>query len=397
MAFTEAAVKKGGKHGRVAKKGGPHRRSGASSRKERIADMQEKKVATTPRKKTPQASPNLTETKWHVIDADGQVLGRLASEVAQLLRGKHKPTFSPNVNVGDGVIIVNAAKVKFTGNKLSQKKVRSHSGYPGGLKEESLLAAHQKNPAATIERAVRGMLPRTKLGREQFRNLRVYVGPDHRHTAQDPTVYVLKFGSHSKIHPSTSQACDAIDQRDPVFDVPSTEGSSRVTKYDVKHKSSEGSSLETDDGDFLATFRSASSTSYVWHTPLNARDAMRACFEISDKAERLGSFGEEGPVIGYFSDEMHVQLGLSYGEFLDLIDKWIPESGVKLTRLETHLDTFIWEAASPLQSGLDVPSLAIISESLTPQFLDQIWTGTVGTEDPDLRKELGRIKASLMV
>lgn len=121
---------------------------------------------------------------WHVVDATDRPLGRLASEVAVLLRGKHKPVFSPATNMGDYVIVVNAAKVAVTGNKLEQKKYYRHSGYPGGLKERTLREMMERFPERVVEAAVRGMLPRNRLGREQFRQLRVYPGPDHPHAGQ---------------------------------------------------------------------------------------------------------------------------------------------------------------------------------------------------------------------
>ena len=123
---------------------------------------------------------------WHVIDATGRPLGRVATEVATLLRGKHKPTFSPHLDVGDYVVVVNAASVAVTGRKLDQKRYYHHSGYPGNLREirlRDLLASH---PERVIEKAVRGMLPKTRLGRGQYRHLRVYAGPDHPHAGQMP-------------------------------------------------------------------------------------------------------------------------------------------------------------------------------------------------------------------
>ena len=122
--------------------------------------------------------------EWHVIDASGVPLGRLASQVAQLLRGKHKPTFAPHLDSGDHVIVVNAAKVALTGAKLDQKKYYRHSGYPGGLKETPVRVVLEKRPERVIERAVRGMVPHTALGKQQFRHLRVYAGPSHPHTGQ---------------------------------------------------------------------------------------------------------------------------------------------------------------------------------------------------------------------
>jgi large subunit ribosomal protein L13 len=126
------------------------------------------------------------QREWYVVDAAGHTLGRLASEVAQILRGKHKPIYSPAVDVGDYVIIVNAEEIKVTGRKLDQKMYYRHSGYPGNLKAISLGNLLQKNPARVIERAVRGMLPRNRLGRKMLKKLKVYAGPDHPHIAQQP-------------------------------------------------------------------------------------------------------------------------------------------------------------------------------------------------------------------
>ena len=124
------------------------------------------------------------EKDWHVVDADGQTLGRLASNVAGLLRGKHKPTYSPHLDMGDHVIIINAEKFKVTGNKLADKIYYRHTGYMGGLKEQRLEEMMAKHPGRVIELAVRGMLPKNRLGRKILRHLKVYVGPDHPHEAQ---------------------------------------------------------------------------------------------------------------------------------------------------------------------------------------------------------------------
>lgn len=121
---------------------------------------------------------------WHVIDADGQTLGRLATQIAELLRGKHKPSFSPHLDVGDNVIVVNATRIKVTGNKLQDKIYYRHTGYMGGLKERPLSEMLEKHPERVMELAVRGMLPRNKLGRKQLKHLFVYAGPDHPHAAQ---------------------------------------------------------------------------------------------------------------------------------------------------------------------------------------------------------------------
>jgi len=123
---------------------------------------------------------------WYVIDAQGQTLGRLASRVATLLRGKHKPLFTPHVDCGDYVIVVNAEKVHVTGQKMTQKKYYRHSGYPGGLKEVTLRDQLQKFPDRVIEKAVQGMLPKNRLGRRMFKKLKIYAGPNHPHQAQQP-------------------------------------------------------------------------------------------------------------------------------------------------------------------------------------------------------------------
>ncbi|MBS3783060.1 MAG: 50S ribosomal protein L13 [Anaerolineae bacterium] len=123
---------------------------------------------------------------WYVVDARGQTLGRLASEVAQIVRGKHKPIYSPSVDVGDYVIVVNADQVHVTGRKLDQKMYYRHSGYPGGLKEVSLRRMLEEHPTRVIEYAVRGMLPKNRLGRKMLKKLKVYAGPAHPHEAQQP-------------------------------------------------------------------------------------------------------------------------------------------------------------------------------------------------------------------
>ena len=126
------------------------------------------------------------ERKWHVVDATDQPLGRLASEIAKVLRGKHNPAFTPNTDTGDFVVVVNAEKVRLTGNKLNQKHLYTHSGIPGGLKSESYRLLLQRKPEIAIEKAVRGMLPKTKLGRKLRAKLKVYGGPTHPHAAQKP-------------------------------------------------------------------------------------------------------------------------------------------------------------------------------------------------------------------
>ncbi len=123
---------------------------------------------------------------WRVVDADGATLGRLATEVAAILRGKHKTIFSPHLDTGDPVIVVNAAKVRVTGNKLQAKKYVRHSGYPGGLRSETLEQLLARRPEEVVRRAVRGMLPRNRLGEQMSRKLHVYAGPEHPHAAQKP-------------------------------------------------------------------------------------------------------------------------------------------------------------------------------------------------------------------
>jgi large subunit ribosomal protein L13 len=131
------------------------------------------------------------ERSWWVVDATDQTLGRLATRIATLLEGKHKPLYSPHLDTGDHVVVINALKVKVTGNKLTQKQYYRHSNYPGGLKAESLQALMARKPEAVIERAVKGMLPQNRLGRAMFKKLRVYRGADHPHQAQLPTAAEL--------------------------------------------------------------------------------------------------------------------------------------------------------------------------------------------------------------
>ncbi len=138
--------------------------------------------------KTFMASPATIERKWYVVDATDMTLGRLASEVAKVLRGKNKPIFTPHMDTGDYVIIVNAAKVKVTGKKLDQKIYYRHSGYVGGMKETTLREMMAKKPERVIELAVKGMLPKGPLGRQMYRKLHVYAGPEHEQAAQKPEV-----------------------------------------------------------------------------------------------------------------------------------------------------------------------------------------------------------------
>lgn len=135
--------------------------------------------------------PGQIERTWHVVDATDQVLGRLAAQVATLLRGKHKPVFAPHVDTGDFVIVINAAKVALTGAKLTQKKAYRHSGYPGGLTAVPYSELMEKRPEQVIIKAVRGMLPKNRIARQQLKKLKVYAGPEHPHAAQQPAVYEL--------------------------------------------------------------------------------------------------------------------------------------------------------------------------------------------------------------
>lgn len=137
-------------------------------------------------KTTFMANASNIERKWYVVDAEGQTLGRLAAEVAKVLRGKYKPTFTPHVDTGDYVIVVNAAKVKLTGKKLIQKTYFRHSGYPGGSSFTQAGHMLEKRPERVVEMAVRGMLPKNKLGEQMYRKLNVYAGAEHPHQAQQP-------------------------------------------------------------------------------------------------------------------------------------------------------------------------------------------------------------------
>ena len=132
------------------------------------------------------AKPETVVQDWYLVDATDKVLGRLATQIAIRLRGKHKPEYTPHVDTGDHIVIVNAAKIRVTGDKINQKKYYRHSGYPGGIKETVLSDELENNPERVIERAVKGMLPKNSLVRTMFRKLRVYAGPDHSHQAQQP-------------------------------------------------------------------------------------------------------------------------------------------------------------------------------------------------------------------
>ncbi|MCI8799707.1 50S ribosomal protein L13 [Acetatifactor muris] len=138
--------------------------------------------------KTFMASPATIDRKWYVVDAAGMTLGRLASEVAKILRGKNKPIFTPHLDMGDYVIVINAEKISVTGKKLDQKVYYHHSGYVGGLKEVTLKEKMSKKPEQVIELAVKGMLPKGPLGRQMYKKLYVYAGPEHKHEAQKPEV-----------------------------------------------------------------------------------------------------------------------------------------------------------------------------------------------------------------
>ena len=141
--------------------------------------------------KTVSAKAATVQRDWYVIDADGHTLGRLATEVARRLRGKHKTDYTPHVDTGDYIVVVNADKVKVTGRKASDKIYYRHTGYPGGLKEASFTQMIERSPEKVIERAVKGMLPRSSLGRAMYRKLKVYAGQDHPHDAQQPETLTL--------------------------------------------------------------------------------------------------------------------------------------------------------------------------------------------------------------
>ena len=136
--------------------------------------------------RTYQAKPHEIVRKWHLIDAKGEILGRLAVSAARLLRGKHKPIFTPNVDTGDHVIVINASQVRLTGKKLKTKTYYHHTGFPGGLKAITAERLLQKKPTEVLSKAIRGMLPKTPLGKQMARKLRIYAGPDHPHSAQRP-------------------------------------------------------------------------------------------------------------------------------------------------------------------------------------------------------------------
>lgn len=148
--------------------------------------------------KTYSPSSKEIERQWHLVDADGAILGRLASEVAVLLRGKHKATFSPYLDTGDHVVVVNAAKIVVTADKLEKKRYYRHSGYPGSIRERSLASVLERDPRDAVVMAVRGMLPKNRLGRQLIKKLHVYTGPDHGNVAQSPEPYELDDRSRRK-------------------------------------------------------------------------------------------------------------------------------------------------------------------------------------------------------
>ena len=138
------------------------------------------------------ARPLEVERRWYVVDAEGQTLGRLATEIARILRGKNKPQYTPHVDTGDFVVVVNAEKVVVTGKKAEQKVYRRHSGYPGGLKETSYERMMERRPTEILRRAVKGMMPKNRLARQQLRKLKIYAGPEHPHAAQNPQQYEVR-------------------------------------------------------------------------------------------------------------------------------------------------------------------------------------------------------------
>jgi large subunit ribosomal protein L13 len=143
--------------------------------------------------KTYQATPQDRERDWYVVDAEGKTLGRMATQIAQVLRGKRKPTYTPHIDVGDFVIVVNAEKVAVTGDKREKKLYWRHSGYPGGIRSRTLGDMLEKRPEEVIRKAVKGMLPRNRLSRAQLRKLKVYAGPEHPHQAQKPEQLEIEF------------------------------------------------------------------------------------------------------------------------------------------------------------------------------------------------------------
>ena len=142
--------------------------------------------------KTYSAKPGEVDRRWYVVDADGRILGRLATQIADTLRGKNKPQYTPHVDTGDFVVVVNAEKIRVTGKKLDEKIYYRHSGYPGGLRQRTLREQLDRRPTEVIRKAVKGMLPRNKLARQQITKLKVYAGPEHPHGAQAPEPLILE-------------------------------------------------------------------------------------------------------------------------------------------------------------------------------------------------------------
>jgi large subunit ribosomal protein L13 len=142
--------------------------------------------------KTYSAKPGEVDRRWYVVDAEGQTLGRLATQIADTLRGKKKPQYTPHVDTGDFVVVVNAEKIRVTGKKLDEKMYHRHSGYPGGLRSRTLREQLERRPTEVIRKAVKGMLPRNKLARQQITKLKVYAGPEHPHVAQAPEPFPLE-------------------------------------------------------------------------------------------------------------------------------------------------------------------------------------------------------------
>jgi large subunit ribosomal protein L13 len=138
------------------------------------------------------ARPGEVERRWYVVDAEGKTLGRLASEIAKVLRGKNKAQYTPHIDVGDFVVVVNAERISVTGRKAEQKVYRRHTGYPGGLREVSYEQMLARKPTEILRKAVYGMMPKTRLARQQFKKLKIYAGPEHPHTAQDPQPYEVR-------------------------------------------------------------------------------------------------------------------------------------------------------------------------------------------------------------
>ena len=138
------------------------------------------------------ARPQEVERKWYVVDAEGKHLGRLATQIVRVLRGKNKPQYTPHVDVGDFVVVVNADRVAVTGKKAEQRVYRRHSGYPGGMKETSYEQMLARKPTEVLRKAVYGMMPKTRLARKQFKKLKIYAGPEHPHSAQDPQTLEVK-------------------------------------------------------------------------------------------------------------------------------------------------------------------------------------------------------------